>query len=92
MSTEIESKECAEARRLAGLCFTDSEIALVLEIDADELATDVVEMKTPLAKAIAGGRLLLKANVVNSVVKLAVRGSSPAQKELLDMLKKLGLI
>ena len=92
MNAELDAKECAEARRLAGLCFTDAEIAVVLEKDPEELATDVVEMKTPLAKAIAGGRLLLKANVLNSVVKMAVRGSSPAQREVIDMLKKLGII
>ena len=82
---------CKEAERLAGLTFTDEEIAIVLEREPDDLSAEVDERKTPLARAIVRGRLLIKAEVNNSIIKLAIRGSSPAQQMAKEMLKRIEL-
>jgi hypothetical protein len=65
-----------QIEELAELQFTDSEIAVIMEIDVEEL----IDRFGP---SVDRGRLKAEAEVRRSILKLAKQGSTPAQKQFM---------
>lgn len=69
---------------LAQLQFTDYEIATILRCPVEEL-------RDRWAVAVDRGRLLAEAEVRKSILTMAKQGSSPAQKQILELNKRAKL-
>lgn len=67
-----------EIVELAMLQFFDDEIAAIMEMDKAELLKKYSD-------AIDKGRLLAEAEVRRSILQLAKQGSTPAQKQFLEL-------
>jgi hypothetical protein len=67
-----------QIEEFATLQFTDKEIATVMQLP-------VMDMVNKFSKAIDRGRLLAEAEVRKSVYELAKQGSTPAQKQFMDL-------
>ncbi len=83
MSEEILN----EVGRLAELQFSDTEIALITQIDLDEFELLMQDHKSPLFQKVVGGRLKTEAELRQILVKLSKQGSTPAQSLLLKLIK-----
>lgn len=81
---ETEPNPAQAAQEFAELQFTDAQIALIMEMDIDLL----LERH---AQDIDRGRLLAEAEVRRSILQLAKQGSTPAQKEFMDLARKAKL-
>lgn len=66
---------------LAQLQFTDYEIATILQCSVEQL-------RDRWAVAVDRGRLLAEAEVRKSILTMAKQGSSPAQKQILELNKR----
>ena len=67
-----------EIAGFAKLQFTDDEISTITGIDKSELIQSY-------SGYIDRGRLLAEAEVRQSILKMAVQGSTPAQKQLMEL-------
>lgn len=75
MSNEETAAQIAE---LAELQFTDREIAIIMQLDPEELIDR-------FSDAVDRGRLLAEAEVRKSIYRLAKQGSTPAQKQFMTL-------
>ena len=66
---------------MAMLQFTDKEIATITQLDPDVLVQGY-------SSDIDRGRLLAEAEVRKSVLQMAKQGSTPAQKQFMDLNKR----
>ena len=74
---------------LASQLFPDEQLAIVLEVPLPELREELLAGKSDRAKAILSGRLTRETAIRESILDMACRGSSPAQMEAMNMLKRL---
>ena len=84
---DITEADLLEIRNMAGVFFTPRQIAIAMEIDQESFIYACQDKNHPCFNAFEGGRLLNEYKVRQSVVKLAISGSSPAQTMALDMIK-----
>ncbi len=84
---DITDAEIEEIKTMAAVFFTPKEIALVLEVDANEFIEACTAEGNKFYNAFAGGRLKSEFELRLSIVKLAKSGSSPAQTMSMEMLK-----
>jgi len=82
--TEVELKSLEE---FSALMFTVEEIALILELDYQELSDAVRDHDSELFKAFKKGRLEREAQVRTSIFTLAANGSSPAQLSAIKLIE-----
>lgn len=74
--------EISTIEELAGLQFSIEQIALILEIDESEFDAPVY------AKAYLRGKLKAEAEIRKSIFQLAKQGSTPAQKQMMEIIEK----
>ncbi len=82
--TEEQLKSLEE---FASLMFTLEEIALILEVDFQELSEGVRDPDSDQFKAFQKGRLEREAQLRTSIFTLAANGSSPAQMSALKLIE-----
>jgi hypothetical protein len=76
-----------EIEAFAGKLMAGEEIAIILCIDESEFLQQLQNKDTDAAKAFLRGLLRTKAELNESILKLAKQGSSPAQTLALKMVK-----
>lgn len=69
----------------ASLQFTDNEIALIMNMDIDDL---IDKFRSDIDR----GRLLAEAEVRRAILTMAKQGSTPAQKQFMDLNKDAKLL
>lgn len=88
---EITTDDLVEITRLAGLFFTPSEIAFMLEFDSSILkafnSPGKGKYNNDIYNSYHGGRLQGEIDLRTGIMKMAKAGSSPAQTMALDLLK-----
>lgn len=77
------------AEKMAGVFFGTSKLSVILEIPEEDIRLAIDAPDSPLGRAIRRGRLLREAEVRESVIKLALQGSGPAQAEALRLIKSI---
>ena len=78
---EENKTKAQQIEEFAQLQFTDDEIAQIME-------TDVSDLTAEFAANIDRGRLLAEAEVRKSILQMAKQGSTPAQKQLMELNKQ----
>jgi hypothetical protein len=81
-------KSLSDITDLASLFFTPREIAIMLEMPADEFVAACQDENSEEYKAFQSGRLQSEVDLRKSIIKLAKSGSSPAQTMSMDLLKQ----
>jgi len=76
---------CQEAERFAELFYGVEQLALILDISADEIRV-AIDTRSPLGKAVLRGWLLSESEFRASVIKHAKQGSTAAQAIVQDLL------
>ncbi len=91
MNTNPEFTEdvLQEIERLAALFFSPKEIATVTGIDKTLFLRDLKIEDSQIFRAYYTGKLKSESELRESIVKLAKRGSSPAQSLLVKILDKV---
>lgn len=77
-----------EINRLGGLFFTPKDIAVMLEIDIEFMATQCANENSPIYKKWRGGWLEAEIELRTANKKMAKAGSSQAQSAMLELLEK----
>lgn len=85
---DITDNDLAEIKKLAGLFFTPREIAIMLELDDDAFVTECDIRGSKVYNSFHGGRLNRVITLREKIIKLAESGSSPAQTQLIEILKE----
>lgn len=86
--SEHES-ELEEIRGLARNFMSPKEVAMIRGYDVDDFEAEVEEGTSERAMAYHGGHLLTKCALNESILTMALRCSSPAQAQALEILKQL---
>jgi len=79
--------ELAEIEKMAGLCFTPEQIAIVLQFDVEEFRKLYNDKLGPVFLHYQRGSLMHETEVRNSIYQLAKGGSSAAQQQYLALMK-----
>lgn len=74
-----ENEITEQIEELAQLQFSNEEISTIMKIDIDD-------MNEKYADNVSRGRLMAEAEVRKSILQLAKQGSTPAQKQYLDLI------
>jgi len=74
----MDENDREKVEEMAALQFTDAELATIFLMDADEFVKKY-------RSAIDRGRLLAEAEVRKSLAQLAKQGSTPAQKQFMEL-------
>ena len=74
---------------LAGLVYTPGEIAIILEVDPEELDNEVISESGEIYTAYMKGYYKSDVELRKSITESALQGSSPAQAMLRDIQKIL---
>jgi hypothetical protein len=75
----MTADQLSQVQEYAMYLFSEDQIALILEID-------LAEMQQPAAiRAMNRGRLIAEAAVRKSILQMAQAGSSPAQKQFIEL-------
>lgn len=86
---EIKKAQLSEIEQLGELQFSIREIAIIMQLDEAALEKKVRENKI-VRNAYERGRLKASAAVRKALLQLAKQGSSPAQKQMLELIDKAG--
>lgn len=84
----LSKKNLEELEEFGGIHFTIRDCAVVLGCDLQELEKAISTPGTPENVAYEKGRLLSAAKLRQAIVKQAEQGSTPAQKQLIDIIEK----
>ena len=71
----------------SALMFTRGEIAVIMEVDQNELSDLLMDKQSPAYKAFQRGRLKREAELRKGIFDLASNGSSPAQTLALKLIE-----
>lgn len=82
----LNKEQLAELESLGGLHFDLTECATVLQVDFDKLKTAMRDHESKEFLAYERGRLLNIAEVRKVIMRQANQGSSPAQKQVLEIM------
>jgi len=77
-----------QVEEAAALQFLPEQIAIIVGIDSDELVAEISAKTGPLYLAYERGHLMAEAEVRKSILQMAKQGSTPAQKQMLDLIEK----
>jgi len=81
-TTEQQIEEWAE------LQFSEEDILFALEIDEEAFDNAMEDRNHPWSKAMRRGQLKADAAVRKSILTMAKQGSTPAQKQFLDIIER----
>jgi hypothetical protein len=84
----FSQEEIAEIEKMAGLCFTPEQIAIVLQVDAEEFRAEYNNTNSQVYLHYQRGSLIHECEVRNSIYQLAKGGSSTAQQQYLALMKE----
>lgn len=79
-----------KAGDFAQLLMTDAELADILGLNVSRIRLSLRDPDDLLGQAIRTGRATTKAGLHKSLIDLAIRGSSPAQAAVTNLLKTVG--
>jgi hypothetical protein len=85
----MDQKELDDLEYFAAQLYSDSRLAAILGVKADELTVEILAARSHRAKAIIKGRTARETAIRESILDSAVNGSSPAQHMAMDMLKQI---
>jgi len=85
----LESTKLEMIEQLAGLFYTPREIAIILEVDPEELDNEVISESGEIYTAYMKGYYKSDVELRKSITESALQGSSPAQAMLRDIQKIL---
>lgn len=88
MQKYLNEEQLKEVTKLAALCFTPREIAIMLELPAADFIQECEIEGSDCYNAFYSGRLQSEVDLRTSIFKLAKSGSSPAQTMAMDMMKQ----
>lgn len=78
----MDDEKLRQIEELGALMFDYSEVALIAGVDKQSLMDD-----GPAKTAYMRGQLKAAADVRQSILKMAKNGSTPAQKQLVDLMR-----
>jgi hypothetical protein len=84
---QYDEEKLKEIEEFAELQFTPDEVAVIVGIDAGEFMAEMMDERGEIAVAYNRGRLRAEAEVRQSILRLAKQGSTPAQKQILDIIE-----
>ncbi len=84
----FNDEEIAEIEKMAGLCFTPEQIAIVLQVDSTEFRAAYNNPNDEVYSYYQRGSLMHESEVRNSIFQLAKGGSSTAQQQYLALMKE----
>lgn len=73
--------------KMAELQFSNDEIALIVGVDREQMASEMLDEMSETYKHVMAGRLRNEAEIRQVIIKLSKQGSSPAQTLLLKMMR-----
>jgi hypothetical protein len=85
----LSNDQLAELESLASYLFSPDEIAIVLDVDADQLEDELLDETSTIYRAYQRGKLKSKLELRKSILTLAKQGSSPAQTLAMRILEDL---
>jgi len=77
----MDTKKLEEIEHLGRLQFSQSEISVIIDIDESKFTDEMIRARNK-------GRLTASAEVRKSILEQAVNGSTPAQKQMMDLIEK----
>jgi hypothetical protein len=81
----LSKNQLEEIEKLAALQFSPREVAIILQVDEEDFS-DHVEIHGDVRLRYQRGRLKASAEVRMAILTQAKNGSSPAQKQMLDLI------
>lgn len=84
----LNESQLQELENFAYRTFTVRQIALILEVDEDELRQAIDTTDSPEYKAYNKGKLLIDTELRQSEIELALRGHSDAQRRVRDYINQ----
>lgn len=87
----LTDEQLTELQRFAGLFFNVEQIAIVLQVDAIELAEELANTQSEAHKAFWKGRLMEEARQREVVFNLSAGGSAPAQNLAMQLMERAKL-
>ena len=75
------NEKLAEIEELGRLQFSQSEIAIIIDIEESKFTEPMIEARQK-------GRLIASSEVRKAILKQAINGSTPAQKQMMDLIEK----
>lgn len=82
----MDSELIAQAYTLGKLLYSPTEVATVLGLDPDEVILELADTSGEFYRSYHKGYFETDAQLRNSILKLAIAGSSPAQSMVTRML------
>jgi len=70
-----------EIEDLGRLQFSQSEISIIIDIEESKFTDPMIEARNK-------GRLMASSEVRKAILKQAISGSTPAQKQMMDLIEK----
>jgi hypothetical protein len=70
-----------EIEDLGRLQFSQSEISIIIDIEESKFTEPMIEARNK-------GRLMASSEVRKAILKQAISGSTPAQKQMMDLIEK----
>ena len=86
---KITKEQMAEISNFSELQFSPAECAVIIGIDPAEFSANVAGGEGDIFNAYEGGRLRAVAEVRRSILQQAKQGSSPAQKQICELMAQL---
>ena len=82
----LNKKQLEELKEYAALQFTHQECVVILGLDREKLLLLLADQNSKEYAAYETGRLLSSAEIRKAILTQAKNGSSPAQKQMLDLI------
>ena len=84
----LSESQLNEITELSMLQFTPEEVAKVLGLNVNEFIAEINDDSSKIAFAYECGRLKAEAEIRKSIFSMAKQGSTPAQKQMMDLINQ----
>lgn len=85
---ELSTEQINMIKRMGASLFSINEVAIVIEVDAIDLERAIKNPNSAAHKSYYTAKLTTELELRESIIKVAKRGSNPAQKLTIDMLER----
>lgn len=82
-----EEKESLEY--FAGLLYSDSDLAKILQMDAEDLRLQMKMQRGEAYDIITRARLIAESQIRKGIIDMAARGSTPAQTMAMELMQRM---
>jgi uncharacterized protein (DUF2235 family) len=86
---KLTSQQLQQVEELASYFFSPEEVAIVLDVNSDELEIELFDQHSAVYKAYQRGKLKSKLELRKSILTLSKQGSGPAQTLAMRILDDL---